>query len=245
MINPSASMLVIGDEILSGRTRDSNMYHLAKELTRVGIDLVEVRFVSDEESEIILAVQQLSKKFNYVFTSGGIGPTHDDITADAIGKAFDLRVDINIEAKRLLEKHYRKTGVVLNESRMRMARTPRGAKLIPNSISAAPGFNIENVFVMAGVPAIFQDMIGSVLKDLKGGNPILSRSLNVMSGEGNIAKKLKEFAENNQSLSIGSYPFQLNGSYGTNVVIRGKEENILDEALISLSKLFKVSSDDS
>ena len=207
MINPSASMLVIGDEILSGRTRDSNMYHLAKELTRVGIDLVEVRFVSDEESEIILAVQQLSKKFNYVFTSGGIGPTHDDITADAIGKAFDLRVDINIEAKRLLEKHYRKTGVVLNESRMRMARTPRGAKLIPNSISAAPGFNIENVFVMAGVPAIFQDMIGSVLKDLKAGNPILSRSLNVMSGEGNIAKKLKELQKTIRVYQLGLIRF--------------------------------------
>ena len=207
MINPSASMLVIGDEILSGRTRDSNMYHLAKELTRVGIDLVEVRFVSDEESEIILAVQQLSKKFNYVFTSGGIGPTHDDITADAIGKAFNLGVDINIEAKRLLEKHYRKTGVVLNESRMRMARTPRGAKLIPNSISAAPGFNIENVFVMAGVPAIFQDMIGSVLKDLKAGNPILSRSLNVMSGEGNIAKKLKELQKTIRVYQLGLIRF--------------------------------------
>ena len=245
MINPSAGMLVIGDEILSGRTRDSNMHYLAKKLTKVGIDLLEVRFVSDQESEIILAVQQLSKKFNYVFTCGGIGPTHDDITADAIGKAFDLKVDVNIEAKRLLEKHYRKTGVVLNESRMRMARTPRGAKLIPNTISSAPGFNIENVFVMAGVPAIFQDMIGSVLKDLKAGNPILSRSLNVMSGEGNIAKALKEFSEKNQNLSVGSYPFQSNGRYGTNIVIRGKDESILDEALISLSELFKVSFDDS
>ena len=182
MKNPSASMLAIGDELLSGRTRDANMYHLALELTKVGIDLKEVRFVSDLEEEIISAAQQLSKKYDYVFTSGGIGPTHDDITADAIGKAFGLMVKVNIEAKKLLEAHYIEIGVELNEARLRMARTPVGAKLIKNTISAAPGFQVANVFVMAGVPSIFKDMVSSVVKTLKTGNPVLSRNLNVMSG---------------------------------------------------------------
>ena len=238
MRNPSASMLVIGDELLSGRTRDKNMHHLALELTKVGIDLKEVRFVSDLEAEIVLAVQQLSRKYDYVFTSGGIGPTHDDITADAIGKAFEIMVKVNIEAKKLLEAHYLEIGVELNEARLRMARTPVGAKLIRNTISAAPGFNILNVFVMAGVPAIFKDMVSSVLPVLETGRPVLSRSLNVMNGEGNIAEKLKIFAKINNTLSVGSYPFQLNGKYGTNIVIRGHDVTILDEALIALSELF-------
>ena len=244
MKNPSASMLAIGDELLSGRTRDANMYHLALELTKVGIYLKEVRFVSDLEEEIISAAQQLSKKYDYVFTSGGIGPTHDDITADAIGKAFGLMVKVNIEAKKLLEAHYIEIGVELNEARLRMARTPVGAKLIKNTISAAPGFQVANVFVMAGVPSIFKDMVSSVVKTLKTGNPVLSRNLNVMSGEGNIAEKLKIFAKNNNTLSVGSYPFQLDGKYGTNIVIRGQDANTLDQALSTLSKLFSRNTDE-
>ena len=209
MMNPSASMLVIGDELLSGRTRDTNMHYLALELTKVGINLIEARFVSDLEPDIVLAIQQLSRKYDYVFTSGGIGPTHDDITADAVGKAFGLTVQLNIEAKKLLETHYLKKGVELNEARLRMARTPVGAKLIQNTISAAPGFNVLNVFVMAGVPTIFKDMVSSVIRTLKAGKPVLSRSLNVMNGEGNIAKKLENFAKNNTTISVGSYPFQV------------------------------------
>ena len=231
-------MLVIGDELLSGRTRDINMHHLALELTKVGIDLKEVRFVSDLEEEIVLAVQQLSRKYDHVFTSGGIGPTHDDITVDAIGKAFGLMVKVNVEAKQLLEAHYLEIGVELNEARLRMTRTPVGAKLIKNTISGAPGFQVVNVFVMAGVPAIFKAMVSSVVRTLKTGNPVLSRNLNVMSGEGNIAEKLKIFAKSNNTLSVGSYPFQLDGKYGTNIVIRGKDSNTLDEAFIALSELF-------
>jgi len=243
-MNPSASMLVIGDELLSGRTRDTNMHYLALELTKVGINLIEARFVSDLEPDIVLAIQQLSRKYDYVFTSGGIGPTHDDITADAVGKAFGLTVQLNIEAKKLLETHYLKKGVELNEARLRMARTPVGAKLIQNTISAAPGFNVLNVFVMAGVPTIFKDMVSSVIRTLKAGKPVLSRSLNVMNGEGNIAKKLENFAKNNTTISVGSYPFQLKGKYGTNIVIRGQDGTVLDKAFIALSDLFKGSIDE-
>ena len=238
MQNPSASMLVIGDEILSGRTRDSNMHYLAIELTKVGIDLKEVRVVSDSEAEIVQAVTQLSEKYGYVFTSGGIGPTHDDITADAIGLAFNLEVKVYAEAKEILENHYLNSEVELNEARLRMARTPLGAKLIKNSVSAAPGFNVQNVFVMAGVPSVFQVMVQSVIKTINGGQPVLSRSLNILSGEGNIAEKLKIFAEDNKLLAVGSYPFQKNGKYGTNIVIRGKNNKSLDKAFDKLLELF-------
>jgi molybdenum cofactor synthesis domain-containing protein len=238
MQNPSASMLVIGDEILSGRTRDSNMHYLAIELTKVGIDLKEVRVVSDSEVEIVQTVTQLSEKYDYVFTSGGIGPTHDDITADAIGLAFNLEVKVCAEAKKILENHYLNSEVELNEARLRMARTPVGAKLIKNSVSAAPGFNVQNVFVMAGVPSVFQVMVQSVIKTINGGQPVLSRSLNISSGEGNIAEKLKIFAQDNKLLAVGSYPFQKNGKYGTNIVIRGKNNKSLDKAFNKLLELF-------
>ena len=238
MQNPSASMLVIGDEILSGRTRDSNMHYLAIELTKVGIDLKEVRVVSDSEVEIVQTVTQLSEKYDYVFTSGGIGPTHDDITADAIGLAFNLEEKVCAEAKQILENHYLNSEVELNEARLRMARTPVGAKLIKNSVSAAPGFNVQNVFVMAGVPSVFQVMVQSVIKTINGGQPVLSRSLNISSGEGNIAEKLKIFAQDNKLLAVGSYPFQKNGKYGTNIVIRGKNNKSLDKAFNKLLELF-------
>jgi len=238
MQNPSASMLVIGDEILSGRTRDSNMHYLAIELTKVGIDLKEVRVVSDSEAEIVQAVTQLSEKYGYVFTSGGIGPTHDDITADAIGLAFNLEVKVCAEAKEILENHYLNSEVELNEARLRMARTPLGAKLIKNSVSAAPGFNVQNVFVMAGVPSVFQVMVQSVIKTINGGQPVLSRSLNILSGEGNIAEKLKIFAEDNKLLAVGSYPFQKDGLYGANIVVRGTNEAHVSAALARLRGVF-------
>jgi len=228
MPNPTASMLVIGDEILSGRTRDSNMHYLAQHLTKMGIDLREVRVVLDITEDIVDSVQILSKRYDYVFTSGGIGPTHDDITTDAIGIAFGVKVEIQNEARVILEKNYRGKGLELNESRLRMARIPCGAILINNSISAAPGYNIFNVFVMAGVPSVFQAMVDSVLPSLLVGTPIQSRTLTVMRGEGEIALKLKKFAKKNQNMSFGSYPFQLDGEYGTNIVIRGTDPVTLD-----------------
>ncbi len=173
MANPTAAMLVIGDEILSGRTRDANMHHLAGELTAQGIDLKEVRVVSDDAPAIVAAVRALSEGFDHVFTSGGIGPTHDDITADCIAEAFGVSIDVRADARALLEAHYQRTGMELNTARLRMARIPEGATLIDNPVSIAPGFTLGNVNVMAGVPALFVAMVASVLPQLTGGAPLV------------------------------------------------------------------------
>lgn len=231
MQNPTAAMLVIGDEILSGRTRDANMYHLAGELTKAGIDLAEVRVVSDEPEAIIEAVQILAASYDHVFTSGGIGPTHDDITADCIAKAFGRSIDIRDDARALLELHYEKTGLELNEARLRMARIPEGAELIDNPVSTAPGFKVENVHVMAGVPSVFQAMVATVLPTMTGGAPLVSETLRVDRGEGDIAGPLGTVAEAFPGLSIGCYPFQTkSGSYGANVVIRGFDAEAVTRA---------------
>ena len=169
MANPTAAMLVIGDEILSGRTRDANMHYLAGQLTERGIDLREVRIVSDDREAIIGAVQTLSALYDHVFTSGGIGPTHDDITADCIAEAFGQDIDVRADAKAILQAHYDRSGLELNEARLRMARIPEGAGLIDNPVSAAPGFSLENVHVMAGVPSVFQAMVASVLPGSRAG----------------------------------------------------------------------------
>ncbi len=223
MANPTAAMLVIGDEILSGRTRDANMHHLAGELTAQGIDLKEVRVVSDDAPAIVAAVQALSEGFDHVFTSGGIGPTHDDITADCIAEAFGASIDVRADARALLEAHYQRTGMELNAARLRMARIPEGATLIDNPVSTAPGFTLGNVNVMAGVPAIFVAMVASVLPQLTGGAPLVSQTLRVERGEGDIAETLTAIAARNPAMSIGCYPFHINGVFGANVVVRGTE----------------------
>ncbi|MBM1633220.1 competence/damage-inducible protein A [Sulfitobacter mediterraneus] len=239
MTNPTAAMLVIGDEILSGRTRDSNMYHLAGELTNAGIDLKEVRVVGDERGTIIAAVQALSNAHDYVFTSGGIGPTHDDITADCIAAAFDRAIDVRDDARAILAEHYAKSGTELNSARLRMARIPDGAELIENPVSAAPGFKLENVHVMAGVPSVFQAMVQSVLPTLTGGAPLISKTLRVDRGEGDIAGPLGELAEKFPLLSMGSYPFQKDGKYGAHVVIRGNDPDAVDAAIAELEAIFR------
>lgn len=238
MPNPTAAMLVIGDEILSGRTRDANMHYLAGKLTETGIDLKEVRVVSDDRDAIVAAVQGLARAFTHVFTSGGIGPTHDDITADCIAAAFDTPIDVRADARAILQAHYDKAGQELNTARLRMARIPDGATLIDNPVSAAPGFILQNVHVMAGVPAIFQAMVASVLPTLTGGAPLLSRSLRVVRGEGDIAGPLGDFAARHPDLSVGSYPFQKDGIYGSNVVVRGSDALVLDAAMDELAGLF-------
>lgn len=238
MTNPTAAMLVIGDEILSGRTRDANMHHLAGQLTEAGIDLTEVRIVSDDAPAIIAAVQALSTSYSHVFTSGGIGPTHDDITADCIAAAFDTPIDIRDDARALLQAHYDRSGQELNTARLRMARIPDGATLIDNPVSTAPGFTLGNVHVMAGVPSVFQAMIASVLPTLSGGAPLLSRSLRVVRGEGDIAGPLGEFAARHPDLSVGSYPFQKDGIYGANLVVRGQDAAALDAAMAELGTVF-------
>jgi len=236
MRNPTAAMLVIGDEILSGRTRDSNMHHLANELTKHGIDLKEARMVSDEAAAITDAVKALAAAHDHVFTSGGIGPTHDDITADCIAAAFDTPIDVREDARAILQAHYNRSGQELNDARLRMARIPDGAVLIDNPISSAPGFTLENVHVMAGVPTIFQTMVASVLPTLTGGAPLLSQSLRVERGEGDIAAPLTALAEAYPDLSFGSYPFSHNGIYGTNIVVRGQDGAQLDQAMKALSE---------
>lgn len=238
MPNPTAAMLVIGDEILSGRTRDSNMYYLAGELTKVGIDLCEVRVVSDDRDAIIAAVQALSAAYANVFTSGGIGPTHDDITAECIATAFDTPIGIRADARAILQAHYDRSGTQLNEARLRMARIPDGAALIDNPVSAAPGFSIRNVHVMAGVPSVFQAMVASVLPGLTGGVPLLSQTWRIERGEGDIAGPLTALAQDYPALQIGSYPFQQNGIYGANIVIRGHDAGLIDAALARLKGLF-------
>ncbi|MEO1555420.1 MAG: molybdopterin-binding protein [Pseudomonadota bacterium] len=238
MPNPTATMLVIGDEILSGRTRDANMHHLAGELTRVGIDLKEVRIVSDDRHAIISAVQALSAAYDTVFTSGGIGPTHDDITADCIAAAFDTPIDIRDDARALLAAHYAKTGSELNAARLRMARVPDGATLIENPVSVAPGFTLGNVHVMAGVPSVFQAMVATVIPTLTGGAPLISKTLRIDRGEGDIAGPLGVLAEAYPDLSIGSYPFQKDGKFGANIVIRGTDGGQVDTALAALETQF-------
>jgi len=238
MPNPTAAMLVIGDEILSGRTRDANMHHLAGVLTEAGIDLREVRVVSDDRDAITAAVKALSAAYTHVFTSGGIGPTHDDITADCIAAAFDDHIDVRADARALLQAHYDRNGQELNAARLRMARIPENATLIDNPVSTAPGFTLGNVHVMAGVPRIFEAMVASVMPSLQGGAPLLSRSLRVERGEGDIAGPLAQVAADFADLSVGSYPFQKDGKSGANLVVRGQDAARLDQAMDALGAIF-------
>ncbi len=238
MTNPTAAMLVIGDEILSGRTRDSNMHHLALQLTERGIRLHEVRVVADDHDAIVAGVVALRAGHDHVFTSGGIGPTHDDITADAIAAAFGVGISHRADAMALLADHYGRQGLEFNEARQRMARIPDGASLIDNPVSIAPGFTVGNVHVMAGVPRIFEAMVAGVLAGITGGAPLISRSHRVLRGEGEIATEFAAFAAGYPDLSMGSYPFNQNGDYGTNLVIRGTDEKVLDEAFSRLTELF-------
>jgi len=238
MPNPTAAMLVIGDEILSGRTRDANMHYLAGELTKAGIDLREVRIVSDEADAIVSALNGLRGAHETVFTSGGIGPTHDDITADCVARAFGVPVDVRSDARALLQAHYDRQGTELNAARLRMARIPEGAVLIDNPVSVAPGFTIGNVHVMAGVPAVFQAMVASVLPTLTGGVPLLSQTLRIQRGEGDIAGPLGALAQAFPDLSIGSYPYQKDGVFGANIVIRGPDGSRVDAAMVRLAGLF-------
>ena len=238
MPNPTAAMIVIGDEILSGRTRDRNMHHLACALTDHGIDLQEGRMISDGHEVIVRHVREMSAAYDHVFTSGGIGPTHDDITAEAVAEAMEAACGIRDDARAILQAHYDRSGQELNDARLRMARIPDGATLIDNPVSAAPGFTLGNVHVMAGVPNIFEAMLAGLLPTLTGGAPIVSRSLRVDRGEGDIAEPLRALADANPEVSIGSYPFQRNGVHGSNVVVRSQDAVAVDRVMAYLSELF-------
>lgn len=238
IVQPSAAILIIGDEILSGRTQDTNSNFLAKQLTEVGINLSEVRVIPDLEEEIVFAINNLRFKYKYVFTSGGIGPTHDDITADAISKAFEVGISVNEDAKRMLISNYSDGEKSLNLARLKMARIPHGASLIHNPISKAPGFFLNNVYVMAGVPSIFKVMVESVIPTLTGGAPLFSVAVKFLKSEGYIAQDLENIASKYSDVSIGSYPFSENGIYGTNVVARHFDKNILETVKHELEQLF-------
>ena len=221
----TAALLVIGDEILSGRTKDKNIGHIAEYLTNIGIDLKEVRVVPDEEPEIVAAVNALRARYTYLFTTGGIGPTHDDITADAIAKAFGVPIDFHPQAVEILRARLAETGGTMNEARMRMTRMPAGAELVLNKVSAAPGFRIGNVIVMAGIPQVMQAMLDYVGPQLKTGVKMLSETLRADCREGDIGTELGNIAKAHPEVMIGSYPFvdEATGAPNTNLVVRGRD----------------------
>lgn len=233
----TAAMVVIGDEILSGRTKDRNIGHLADVMTAIGIDLREVRIVPDEEDAIVEAVNTLRARSDYVFTTGGIGPTHDDITADAISAAFAVPCRYDDKAYAMLEAHYAKRGMAFSEARMRMARMPEGAEHIDNPISMAPGFRIGNVHVMAGVPAIFQAMLDNVVPTLKGGAKLLSESVHCPVGEGTIGGPLADIQKRHPDTIIGSYPKYQDGTFWTELVVRARSREALEPALREVEDL--------
>jgi len=226
----TAAMVAIGDELLSGRTKDRNIAHLADMLTTAGIDLMEVRIVGDDDAAIIGAVNELRSRFTYVFTSGGIGPTHDDITAEAVSKAFELPCDYDAKAMEMMAAAYVERGMTFTEARMRMARMPRGAAHIRNPVSTAPGFTIGNVHVMAGVPAIFQAMLDTLLPSLKTGTVIQSETIDCAHGEGTIGEPLARMQDAHPSTVIGSYPRFDGKSYSTQIVVRGREASAINAA---------------
>ncbi|MFH5823764.1 competence/damage-inducible protein A [Georgenia sp. AZ-5] len=237
MPNPTAAILVIGDEILSGRTREANAYHLAGELARVGIDLREIRVVPDDHHVIVDALNALRSAHTHVFTSGGIGPTHDDITADAVAAAFGVGIDVRDDARQLLENALAARGLAVTADQLRMARIPDGATLIVNGVSGAPGFSIGNVHVMAGVPSIFVAMVDAVLPTLEAGTPRLSREVRFEVGEGRIATPLRDLAADMPHVSVGSYPFREGEVRGTNIVVRGTDPALLDEVVARLEAI--------
>lgn len=231
-----AAVLVIGNEILSGRTKDANLTYLAVELNKLGVRLMEARVVPDIEARIIEAVNTLRSQYDYVFTTGGIGPTHDDITAECIAKAFGVRLLRNPEAVKILERRYQNQ-IELNEARLRMANIPEGAELIANPVSGAPGFRIGNVFVMAGVPSIMQGMFQGVKNKLVGGAPMHARTIATNLPEGTIAGGLTALQSRHPETEIGSYPFFRLGKFGVSLVIRSTDQAAIDrtaEELIAM-----------
>jgi molybdopterin-biosynthesis enzyme MoeA-like protein len=230
----TAALLVIGDEILSGRTQDKNIAQVALWLNLQGIRLAEVRVVADVESAIVEAVRALSGRNDYLFTTGGIGPTHDDITVDAIAAALDLPVVVHPRARQILDDYYATRGG-LNEARLRMARVPEGAELIENRMSGAPGIRIGNILILAGVPHIAGMMLDALSGTLPGGRPLLSRTVGCWVAESEVADTLRETERAHAGCQIGSYPFFRDGRVGANFVVRSVEPAVLDACVADLS----------
>ena len=239
MTNPTAAILVIGDEILSGRTKDKNIGWLAEELTKLGISLCEARVIADVETVIISHVQDLSERYDYLFTSGGIGPTHDDITTQSVAAAFGVPVIRHAEAEARLLRHYQDTDIDFNEARQKMADIPDTATLIDNPVSAAPGYKLGNVYVMAGVPSILQAMFATFSHTLTGGVQPTRITVQCAIGEGTIATIMGDIATRFGGVSVGSYPWFKPGQFGTAVVLTGLDVNKVDKAATELESLVR------
>ena len=239
MTNPTAAILVIGDEILSGRTKDKNIGWLAEELTKLGISLCEARVIADVETVIISHVQDLSERYDYLFTSGGIGPTHDDITTQSVAAAFGVPVIRHAEAEARLLRHYQDTDIDFNEARQKMADIPDTATLIDNPVSAAPGYKLGNVYVMAGVPSILQAMFATFSHTLTGGVQPTRITVQCAIGEGTIATIMGDIATRFDGVSVGSYPWFKPGQFGTAVVLTGLDFNKVDKAATELESLVR------
>ena len=235
----SACILVIGNEILSGRTEDKNINFIAKRCDNIGVSVDEVRIIPDDTQTIKNTVLECYKKFDYVFTTGGIGPTHDDITTECIAAAFNLDVEINPEALRRLKNHYKKSNVELNDARIKMAKIPKGAKLIDNPVSSAPGFIVENIYVLPGVPKILQAMFKNLEDEIKGITNMVSKNIIVYSPEGEIADFLESIQNEFEDISIGSYPYFRPPEVGTNIVLRSIDKNLINEATIAICRKLK------
>lgn len=235
----TAAMLAIGDELLSGRTKDRNIGHLAEMLTAVGIDLKEVRIVGDDHETIVSAVNALRSDHTYLFTSGGIGPTHDDITADAIAAAFGVACTHDDKAMTMLGAHYAGRGLPFTEARQRMARMPVGAGHIANPVSCAPGFVIGNVHVMAGVPAVFQAMLDNVMPTLRTGHRLLSHALACPHGEGDIGGPLGDIQKAHPDVIIGSYPRYDGRSFSTEIVVRSRNRQAMEVACRDIATMLE------
>ena len=231
---PSAAVLIIGDEILSGRTKDANLATIAEWAGAMGLDLREARVVADIEDDIVAAVNALRTRYAYVFTTGGIGPTHDDITADAVARAFGAPIGHNPQAVRILEDYFAEIGREANEARMRMARMPEGAVLIDNPVSRAPGFRIGNVFVMAGIPRVMTAMLDSISRMIEAGRPMLSASVEIDAAEGDIAGPLKDIQARHGAVVIGCYPRQQGKRFCATVVLRARDRTLLDAAAVEV-----------
>lgn len=222
--NPTAAVLLIGNELLSGRTQDTNLAYIAKRMVEKGIRLKEARVISDTPEVIVSTVNELRQRYTYVFTTGGIGPTHDDITADCVAEAFGVALPINADAKAILLAYFAERGIEVNDDRLRMARIPEGASLVENSVSAAPGFQLQNVFVFAGVPRIMQAMLESVLPRLDEGQVLHSITVWCQLGEGTIASGLRALQAQYADVDIGSYPGKMQDDYRLSLVARGADE---------------------
>jgi molybdenum cofactor synthesis domain-containing protein len=233
----TACVLIIGNEILSGRTQDENLAFLAGGLNEAGIRVREARVIPDDPAVIIATVNEVRHGFDHVFTTGGIGPTHDDITAQCIADAFGVKLIVHPDARRLLEAHY--PAGHLNEARLRMAMVPEGAVLLPNPISQAPGFQIGNVYVLPGVPRIMQGIFAQLRHRLQGGDKVLSRSVSCRLGEGTLAQDLAALQERHPDLEIGSYPYFRRGDFGVTLVLRGTDRSRLAAATEELKALIR------